>query len=159
MRTLPIKINEVLSQELRAKYGEKETIIKFFDDIAKGTLMGHLPMKISNITENYIEATMFIDERSCQTMDCLHGGASMALAESIGGFGSYLLLEPNTFPVGLQISGNHLSMAKKGDTIKAIAQLIHHGRTTHLWQIDLYSQKKDKLVSSIRLTNSIITPR
>ncbi len=121
--------------------------------------MGHLPIKLTNIKEDHIEATMLIDERSCQTMDCLHGGASMALAESIGGYGSFLLISPKQYPVGLQISGNHLSMAKKGDTIKAIAQLIHHGRTTHLWQIDLYSLTTEKLVSSIRLTNSIITPR
>ncbi len=159
MRALPIKINEELGLELRKRYGEEATFIHYFEEIGKGTLMEHFPIKLTNITEDYIEATMLIDERSCQTQNCLHGGASMALAESIGGYGSFLLIAPEQYPVGLQISGNHLSMAKKGDTVKAIAQLIHHGRSTHLWQIDLYSLATEKLVSSIRLTNSIITPR
>ncbi len=159
MSILPIKINEELSQKLGAKGNDTSPFITYFETISKGTLMEHLPIKITSITKDYIEALMPIDERSCQIQGCLHGGASMALAESIGGYGSFLLLPTDKFPVGLQISGNHLSMAKKGDTIKAIAQLIHHGRTTHLWQIDLYSLETEKLVSSIRLTNSIITVR
>ncbi len=159
MKTLAININKQLKEKINATAGDIKPFIKHFEQVAKGTLMEHLPIKLRDVKEDYIEATMLIDERSCQTQGCLHGGASMAIGESLGGYGSFLLLEEGQFPVGLQISGNHLSMAKKGDTIRALAQLIHHGRTTHLWQIDLYSQETGKLVSSVRLTNSIITAR
>lgn len=157
MKVLKIKINEALKERIKAREEDNTDFVRHFEEIAKGTLMEHLPIKLEKVTEDYIEATMLLDERSCQTQGCLHGGASMAVGESLGGYGSSLLLEDGQFPVGLQISGNHLSMAKRGDTIRAVAQLIHHGRTTHLWQIDLYSEATGRLVSSIRLTNSIIT--
>ncbi len=157
--TKAIKVNKEKEGSLKAKFGEQFHYSQHFEHIAQGTLMATLPMKLEAVEEDKIIATMLVDERSCQTMGCLHGGASMAFAETIGGYGSYLLIPPHQAAVGLHIAGNHLSMAKKGETIRAIATLIHQGRTTHLWQIDLFSQETERLVSSIRLTNSIITPR
>ncbi len=160
MRTLPIIINKERCASLGIDAGDKSAIIDYLNkETAKGTLMEHLSIQVSDITEEYIEATMPVDERSSQAMQSLHGGASIALGETLGGYGSYLILPQDYHPVGLQIGGNHVAMAKQGDTIRAVGQLIHHGRTTHLWQIDLYSQDTGKLISTIKLTNSILSSR
>jgi 1,4-dihydroxy-2-naphthoyl-CoA hydrolase len=89
-------------------------------------------------------------------MGLLHGGASMALIESIGSMGSTLLIDlEKEAPVGLEINANHVSSVRSG-FVKAIGKIIHAGKSTHLWQVDVFDEKTDKLVCTGRLTVMII---
>lgn len=103
-----------------------------------------------------LEALMFVSQQFTQTTGVLHGGATIAFAETIAGVGSNALCKDGQYSVGMQISASHLSSAQLGDTVKAIGTLIHRGRTTHVWDVDVRSQKTGKLISSIRITNAII---
>ena len=91
-------------------------------------------------------------------MGILHGGATLALAETAAGYGSLLLLQENEIQVGMQVSGNHISSAHVGDTVTAVGKIIHRGRSSHVWNIDILSGR-GKLISSIRVVNSILNKR
>jgi len=89
-------------------------------------------------------------------MGLLHGGASAALIESIGSMGSALLCDlAKESPVGLEINANHVSGIRSG-MIKAIGKLVHHGKKTHLWQVDVYDENETKLICTGRITIMII---
>lgn len=123
-----------------------------------GTLMSTLGIKCTRLEEGYVECTMPVDGRTQQPMGILHGGASLALAETAAGYGSLLLLKENEIQVGMQVSGNHVSSAVVGDTVTAIGTIIHRGRSTHVWNVDIISSR-GKLISSIRVINSILNKR
>ncbi len=125
---------------------------------SRGTLMECLGICYTHASEGHIEATMQVDERTCQPFGILHGGATLALAETVAGLGSMLLIGEDECSVGMQVSGNHLSSAKVGDTVRAVATLIHHGRSTHVWNIDVLAAS-GKPVSTVRVTNSIMKKR
>ena len=69
-----------------------------------------------------------------------------------------ILCQPDEIGVGMQVSGNHISSAREGDTVTAIAKVIHKGRSTHIWNVDVVSSM-GKLISSIRVMNSILKKR
>ena len=115
-------------------------------------------MHYTYATEGRVEATMPVDKRTRQPFGILHGGASLALAETIAGLGSMMLVAPDEMVVGMQVSGNHISSAHEGDTVRAIATITHQGRSSHIWDVNIYTST-DKLVSSIRVMNSILRKR
>ena len=117
--------------------------------------MGNLGIQFTYASKDRIEATMPVDERTRQPFGILHGGATLALAETIAGLGSMMLCKPDENMVGMQVSGNHVSSAHEGDTVRAIGTIIHKGRSSHVWNVDVLTST-DKLVSSIRVVNSII---
>ena len=79
----------------------------------------------------------------------------MALAESLAGAGSYLMVDHEKFNVfGLQVSGNHISATKEG-ILMAEAKIIHKGKTTHIWEVKI-TDKNDKLISLVRVTNIVV---
>lgn len=115
-----------------------------------------LGIKITELNDQYAEATMPVTEDHQQTMGVLHGGATIALAETIGGIGSFAILPQEEGCVGMQISASHISSAEIGDTVIAKADLIHKGRRSHIWDVNIYSKKTGRLISSIKVTNAII---
>ena len=98
---------------------------------------------------------MPVDNRTRQPFGVLHGGATLALAETVAGMGSLLLCKSDEIVAGMQVSGNHISTAHEGDTVRAVGTIIHRGRSTHVWNVDIYTSTA-KLVSTIRVTNSIL---
>lgn len=102
------------------------------------------------------EATMPVDERTCQPFGVLHGGASMALAETIAGVGSLANIADDEHAVGQQVSVNHVSAATMGDTVHAVATLVHCGRTSHVWHVDIISQTTGRLVSTAQVLYCIL---
>ena len=100
-------------------------------------------------------AEMPVDHRTCQPYGTLHGGASLALAESVAGFGSLHHCGPNEFALGMQVSGNHISTVRVGNKVLASGRLVHKGSTTHIWDITI-TTTGGKLVSSVRVVNYII---
>ncbi|MDR1407875.1 MAG: Cof-type HAD-IIB family hydrolase [Tannerella sp.] len=122
---------------------------------ARHALMGHLGIQYTYASESRIEATMPVDERTRQPFGILHGGATLALAETVAGLGSMLLCMPDEVMTGMQVSGNHVSSAHEGDTVRAVATIIHRGRSSHVWDVNVYTST-DKLISSVRVLNSIL---
>ncbi|MDR2499127.1 MAG: Cof-type HAD-IIB family hydrolase [Tannerellaceae bacterium] len=125
---------------------------------ARHSLTGNLGIQYTYASEGRIEATMPVDERTRQPFGILHGGATLALAETVAGFGSMILCRPDETMVGMQVSGNHVSSAREGDTVRAVAEIVHKGRSSHVWNVDVFAST-DKLVSTIRVVNSIMKKR
>jgi 1,4-dihydroxy-2-naphthoyl-CoA hydrolase len=99
---------------------------------------------------------MPVDHRTHQPMGLLHGGASAALIESIGSMGSTLLLDlEKEYPVGLEVNANHVGGIKSG-SVKAIGKIVHAGKRTHLWQVDIFDEMTSKLICTGRLTIMVV---
>lgn len=122
---------------------------------ARHALMGNLGIQYTYASEDRVEATMPVDERTRQPFGILHGGATLALAETVAGLGSMILCQPDEIVVGMQVSGNHISSAHEGDTVRAVATIVHKGRSSHVWNVDVLTSTA-KLVSSVRVVNSIL---
>lgn len=133
----------------------KEEILVLSKKICQNTLMEQLGIEFTNVGEDFVEATMPVDKRTHQPMGMLHGGATAALVESLGSMGSHVFLEPEKqSAVGLEINVNHLKGVKSG-IVKAHGKLIHRGRRTHVWQVDVFNES-EQLIATGRLTNMII---
>lgn len=125
---------------------------------ANHALMGNLGIQYIYADESRIEATMPVDHRTRQPFGILHGGATLALAETIAGLGSMILCRPDEIAVGMQVSGNHISSAHEGDTVRAVGTIIHKGHSSHVWNVDIFTST-NKLVSSVRVINSVMKKR
>ncbi|TVR40082.1 MAG: hotdog fold thioesterase [Cryomorphaceae bacterium] len=121
----------------------------------KNTLMETLGIEYTAIGDDFIRAKMPVDHRTHQPMGLLHGGATAALAESMGSLGSYLMIDQdNQAVVGIEINANHLRSARKG-YVFAEGKLIHKGKTLHVWDIKVWDER-EKQIAICRLTNMII---
>lgn len=136
---------------------KKEQLDYVNNVVCKNTLMETLSIKITEIGDDYVVASMPVNNKVHQPDGVLHGGASVALAESVGSFASYLFIDTEKFIVrGIEISANHLKSVKEG-LVTAIAKPIHKGRTTHLWEIKITNEEQ-QLVSLCKLT-AIVLPK
>jgi len=102
-------------------------------------LSSRLGMRLLKIEEGYVEGSMPVDERTIQPFGILHGGASVALAETLGSIGSNILAPEGFVAVGLEINANHVRSVRGGDVI-CKAQLVHRGKQTHVWDIRLFDE-------------------
>ena len=120
----------------------------------------HIGIKFISMEEGKVVATMPVDHRTSQPFGILNGGASLALAEIVAGHGSVPLCAPNEMPCGIQVSANHVGMVRveEGASVTATGTLIHRGRTTHIWNVDI-TNKEGKLISTARITNQIVKKR
>ena len=121
---------------------------------AENTLIQHLGIQIIEIGDDFLKASMPVDHRTHQPMGILHGGASVALAESIGSFASQMCVEPGHFCVGLEINANHIRSVREG-LVYGVAIPIHLGRSTQVWNIRI-ADEQDKTVCVSRLTLSVL---
>jgi 1,4-dihydroxy-2-naphthoyl-CoA hydrolase len=134
----------------------KKCTIEEINSLNKNTLMEVLGIECVEIGEDYIISTMPVDERTRQPMGLLHGGASAALIESVGSMGSQLLMDVSKeYSVGLEINANHIGSVRSGK-VKAVGKIIHAGKRTHLWQVDIFDMETEKLVCTGRLTCMVI---
>jgi 1,4-dihydroxy-2-naphthoyl-CoA hydrolase len=125
------------------------------NNLCKNTMMEHLGIEFTEVSNGRLVAKMPIDNRTIQPMKRLHGGATMALAESVGSAGSLTLVDPDKFAVlGVEISGSHVG-ATSGDFVIATGTILHQGQTSHVWEIRVEDQK-GTLISICRLTNRIV---
>ena len=122
-------------------------------------LTGHLGMQFTEIGTDYLKATMPVDQRTMQPYGLLHGGASVALAETIGSVGASLVIDPEEFIcVGQEINANHLRPVRSGNTVTGIAKPLHMGSTSHVWDIKIYDEE-EKLICVSRITVAILKKR
>ncbi|WP_139959337.1 PaaI family thioesterase [Flavicella sediminum] len=123
--------------------------------INKNTLMETLGIVYTDLGEDFLEATMPVTSKVHQPMGLLHGGATVALAESVGSAASHLFVDNKKFIVkGIEITANHLK-SKKSGIVTARASLLHKGRTTHLWKIEV-KDEEGQLISFCKLTNIVL---
>lgn len=128
--------------------------LELLNNRAKGTLMEFLNIKFTAVGDDFLEATMPINERTCTPARIGHGGGLIALAESVGSCLSFLQIDPETQDVrGLEINGNHLAAAT--GTVTARCTLVHKGRTTHVSTIEIRNEA-GKLVNVSRMTNFVV---
>jgi 1,4-dihydroxy-2-naphthoyl-CoA hydrolase len=124
-------------------------------NISKGTLGEALGIEITRVEIGYVEGTMPVDERTRQPYGLLHGGASAALAETLGSIGSHFIAAPlGKIAVGIEINANHLRGKREG-TVIGKARLVHQGGRMHVWNIDIVDES-DELIATSRLTTMII---
>lgn len=128
-----------------------------FNSQLKGTMMEALSIKFLPSDDNVAMAEMPICEASKQYFGILHGGASLALAESLAGAASLHTIhhDENARICGLQVTGNHVSMSATEGKVIAKATGIHIGKTTHIWNVDIFGED-GKLISTERVTNMVI---
>ena len=134
----------------------KATILKKFNDLCKDTLMETLGIEYVDVDQELgtLVATMPVNSKVYQPMRILHGGATVALAESVGSAASQLLIDPEKeAAVGAEISANHLKSARTGMLI-ATATCVHKGKRSHLFQIRVENEQGE-LISMVKLLNFI----
>jgi 1,4-dihydroxy-2-naphthoyl-CoA hydrolase len=123
--------------------------------ICKNTFVEYLGIEFLDFGDDFVEARMPVDGNKLQPMGFLHGGVSLALAETVGSAGSILLVDEKKYDVlGLQVTGNHLATMSEGYLI-ARGEIVHKGQSTHVWDVKI-STESGKLISVVRVTNIII---
>lgn len=129
----------------------KEEILAGCNQMCKNTLMETLAIEFTDVGDGYLVARMPVTPRVHQPDGVLHGGASVALAESVGSAGAFVFLNTNDVVVrGIEIAANHVKSIREG-YVYAHATIVHKGRTTQLWQIKIQNEANE-LISLIKLT-------
>jgi uncharacterized protein (TIGR00369 family) len=137
---------------------DKEKILQYCNHVSKNTLMQTLGIEYTDAGEDFLVATMPVNPSVHQPMGLLHGGASVALAESVGSAASMIYVNSELSEVrGIEISANHLK-AKRDGIVTATAKIVHKGRSIHLWEIRI-TDEKNALISLCKLTNMILPKR
>jgi 1,4-dihydroxy-2-naphthoyl-CoA hydrolase len=133
----------------------KDLSLAHFGQLGKETMGEYLGIEWTELGDNFLKARMPVDHRTRQPYGLLHGGASCALAETIGSVASAMVVDhAKFFCVGLEINANHIRSAKEG-FVTGIASPLHIGASTHVWDIKIYDEK-EKLVCVSRLTVAVI---
>lgn len=133
-------------------------ILEQVNALNNSTLMGALGIEFIKAEAGYLEATMPVDSRTHQPYGLLHGGASAALAETLGSFGSHMLVhEVGGLAVGVELNINHLKSKRHG-IVTGKARILHQGKSSHVWNIEIVDEEQQLLAVS-RLTVMIKLPK
>jgi 1,4-dihydroxy-2-naphthoyl-CoA hydrolase len=137
---------------------DKDKILQLCNAWCQNTLMETLEIEYIDAGEDFLTAKMPVNSRVHQPMGLLHGGATVALAESVGSAASLMFINTEKQEVrGIEISANHLKSKREG-TVFCTARIIHQGRSIHLWEIKI-TDEAGKLISLCKLTNMILPRR
>ena len=140
--------------------------IWFRDDVSveeMNAMRAHTMLEVLGITftavgDDYLEGSMPVDDRTVQPFRILHGGANVALAETLGSLASWLCLDPERFySVGLEINANHIRAMREG-TVTGTAKPIHLGRSTHVWEVRIRDEQERPVCVS-RMTMAVLEKR
>ena len=129
---------------------KKNTDLAQINKSLENTMADYLDIKITNIADSYLTATMPVNQKTKQPFGILHGGASVVLAETIGSLASNLCLSEDYYSVGLDINANHIKTVANKQVI-GTTKALHLGRSTHLWEIKITDQE-GQLISISKLT-------
>ncbi len=128
---------------------------EMLNDRPKNHIGALLGIEFTEIGEDYLCATMPVDERTHQPIGILHGGASVVLAETLGSIAAYMCIDPQKYiAVGLEVNANHLRPVSSG-LVKGICKPLHIGGKTQVWEIKIYNDK-GKINCVSRLTVAIL---
>ncbi|MEZ4985490.1 MAG: hotdog fold thioesterase [Saprospiraceae bacterium] len=134
--------------------------LEVINQVGQNALPAHLGMEFTAIGDDWLEATMPVDHRTVQPMRLLHGGASVAFAETLGSVASMLMLEDlaTQSVVGVEINANHLNSVKEGDQVRGVVKPLKLGRTLHVWEIHIF-RGDGQLACVSRITIAVVTRR
>jgi 1,4-dihydroxy-2-naphthoyl-CoA hydrolase len=132
---------------------KKKINLNNINNSMKNTMAQYLEINIEEVGDNFIRASMPVNEKTIQPFGILNGGASVALAETIGSVASNLCLNDYHYAVGLDINANHIKSVRDS-FVEAITKPIHLGRSTHVWEIKI--TQNDKLICISRLTTAVL---
>lgn len=134
---------------------QRQLTVKELNNMAQNCMEEHLGIEIVELGSDYISATMPVDHRTRQPFGLLHGGASVALAESLGSLASTLCIDQNEkVAVGIEVNANHIKQVREG-LVKGTVRPLHLGNKIHVWEIRIVNSA-EKLVCICRLTVAII---
>lgn len=136
---------------------KKEFSLERVNELRGDTLAKHLNIEITEVGDNYLVASMPVNHKTRQPMGILHGGASIALAETVGSIAANLAVDEQHYCVGLEVNGNHLKAVSEG-IVWAKATAVHLGRSTQVWDIRI-EDKQQKNVCISRLTMAVLSKR
>lgn len=125
-----------------------------------GDTMGEaIGIRFTSFKKDEVRAVMPVDGRTVQPFGLLHGGASVALAETLASVGAWLQVDPETqSAVGVEINANHLRSATKGQQVEGAARPLHVGRQTQVWEVKI-RDGEDRLVCVARCTLAVVNRR
>lgn len=137
---------------------DKDKIVALCNAMCKNTLMETLKIEFIDAGEDFLVATMPVNASVHQPMGLLHGGASVALAESVGSAASMLFVNSELSEIrGIEISANHVK-AKRDGVVTGTARIVHKGKSIHLWEIKI-TDEQNNLISLCKLTNMVLPKR
>lgn len=143
--------------EGRATIWSRDYSLEELNAMSRGNMVGHLGIEITAIGADFLRGRMPVDARTRQPAGLLHGGASVALAETLGSFAANLVRNPQGSMgdcVGLEINANHLRGVRSG-WVAGEARPLHLGRSTQVWEIRI-SDEQERLVCVSRLTMAVV---
>lgn len=124
----------------------------------KNTLIEALGIELIEIGQGKVVATMPVDERTRQPLGFLHGGASVALAETVASIGAAALIDlEKEICFGLEINANHVRSKKEG-LVTAVAEVLHRGKSTMVWEINI-KDEEERLICISRCTVAIVSKK
>jgi 1,4-dihydroxy-2-naphthoyl-CoA hydrolase len=123
-------------------------------EVSESTLVGTLGIRFVELREDALVGSMPVDARTVQPLGLLHGGASVALAETLGSMAGHMTVDDEHRVVGLEINANHLRSVRAG-LVTGVARPLHLGRSTQVWEIRI-SDEADTLVCVSRLTLAVV---
>lgn len=129
--------------------------LEIINKMSANTMVEHLGIQFTTIGDDYLEATMPVDRRTHQPLGLLHGGASVALAETLGSVAATCCIDlTKQYCVGLDINANHIKSVRSG-TVRGITRPIHIGSKTHVWEIKIFGEQNE-LVCISRITMAVL---
>lgn len=135
-------------------FSEKITI-KLLNDLSPNTMAEAIGIEFTAVGPDFLEAKMPVDHRTHQPFGLLHGGASVALAETLGSVAAHCCVDDSKYYcVGLEINANHLKGVRTG-YVKGITKPVHIGKKTHVWEIRI-TNEADELVCISRITMAVL---
>ena len=139
--------------KIKSMWKKKELNLELLKELSRNTMVEHLGIEFSEIGDDYLVAVMKVNHATPQPLGLLHGGASVALAETVGSMAGTLAVDESRYCVGLEINANHVRPVKIG-TVEATARPLALGRTTQVWDIRIVNGD-GKLVCVSRLTLAV----
>ena len=137
---------------------DKDKVLAMCQGFSKNTLMETLGIEYIDAGSDFLVARMPVNPSVHQPMGLLHGGATVALAESVGSAASMIFINPDKQEVrGIEISANHLRSKREG-VVYGTARIVHNGASIHLWEIRI-TDEEDRLISLCKLTNMVLSKR
>lgn len=137
---------------------DKKQILKILNDSNKNTLMETLGMEYVDVGDGFLTMKMPVTPKVHQPFGILHGGATAALAETVGSVASNFLIDrEKKITKGLELSINHLK-SKKDGFVFGKATIIHQGRTTHIWEVKI-TDEENNLISHAKLSCIVLDKR
>ena len=133
---------------------KENTTLEFLQEWSRNTLVDQLGIKFTAIGDDFLEARMPVDHRTLQPLGLLHGGASVALAETLGSVAATLCIDQTKFCVGLEINANHIKGVREG-YVTGTARPVHVGKQTQVWEIKI-SNDLGQLICISRITLAVL---